>query len=332
MRGVFLILALSGGVQALADEVLVWPAPPETARYRYVGALHGARDVLPRPGFWARLATFVSGERAEHVLIRPYGVAVSADGTLAVADPGLPGVHLFQRERREYRLIRPEGDGTLTNPVAVAFTATGTVLVADSGTASVLEFSRNGSLLRRIGQGRFKRPTGIAVHGRDGRIFVADALAHCIMVFNAKGEWQRTIGARGDAPGAFNFPTHLALDREGLLYVTDSLNFRIQVLDDSGAPLRQFGRLGDRLGDLSKPKGVAVGEDGRIYVVEGYFDHLLVFDRDGRLLLPVGGGGASPGRFNLPAGVAVHDDLIYVADSYNRRVQIFRALSAAPAP
>lgn len=315
---------------SMAIETPVWPPPPETARYRYLGALRGERDVLAKPGFLKRLATFVFGEGAEHMLVRPHGVAVAADGTLAVADPGLPGVHLFQRERSEYRLIHPDGDAAMTSPVGVAFTPAGTLLVTDSSAPAVFEFSRAGSLLRRFGAGRLKRPAGIAVDPRDGRIFIADTLAHRIVRFNAKGEWLGEIGARGDGPGAFNFPTHVALDRDGRLVVTDSLNFRIQVLDESDAAQRQFGRHGDHLGDFSKPKGVAVGEDGRIYVVESYFDHLLVFDRAGRLLLPIGGNGVGPGEFNLPAGVATHGDLVYVADSYNQRVQIFRVLAADP--
>lgn len=81
---------------------------------------------------------------------------------------------------------------------------------------------------------------------------------------------------------------------------------------------------------LNKSVPVSVGRDGRIYVVESYFDHLLVFERDGRLLLPIGGSGVGPGQFNLPAGVATHGDLVYVADSYNQRVQIFRVLAADP--
>lgn len=44
-------------------------------------------------------------------------------------------------------------------------------------------------------------------------------------------------------------------------------------------------------------------------------------------MLPVGGSGDQPGKFNLPAGVAVHGNQIYVADSYNRRIQIFRMAS-----
>jgi sugar lactone lactonase YvrE len=43
------------------------------------------------------------------------------------------------------------------------------------------------------------------------------------------------------------------------------------------------------------------------------------------LLLAIGRRGQGPGEFWLPNGIHVsRDNTIYVADSYNRRVQVFR--------
>jgi hypothetical protein len=45
----------------------------------------------------------------------------------------------------------------------------------------------------------------------------------------------------------------------------------------------------------------------------------------GQFLLNIGETGTGPGQFGLPAGVAIGGDgRIYVADSYNHRVQIFK--------
>lgn len=335
MKRTFVALtALLGLAAAQAGETPRWPPPPEPARYEFAGALHGERDVAPPPGFWERVLRFFTGGREEGVLVRPYGVTVTRDGLLAVADPGLPGVHLFDIAGKRYRAIRAFNDENLVSPIAVAETAAGTLVVTDSRAGAVYEFSTGGDALRRIGQGALKRPTGIAVHPRDGRLFVTDTLAQQIVVFSPEGRQLATIGRRGAARGEFNYPVDVAFDAAGRLYVTDTMNFRVQVFDAGGKPLFSFGRLGDKIGDLSKPKGVAVDRHGRIYVVESYFDHLLVFDNRGRLLLAIGGNGAQPGHFNLPAGVAVRGDLVYLADAYNRRVQIFRALPApvTPAP
>jgi DNA-binding beta-propeller fold protein YncE len=61
--------------------------------------------------------------------------------------------------------------------------------------------------------------------------------------------------------------------------------------------------------------------------VDALFDNVQVFDKDGRLLMAFGDHGTGYGGFWLPAGLYIDDrDRIYVSDSSNRRVQIFRYL------
>jgi len=51
------------------------------------------------------------------------------------------------------------------------------------------------------------------------------------------------------------------------------------------------------------------------------------------LLLVVGGHGQGPGEFWLPSGIHIDaNDTIYVADAYNRRIQVFRYLKQAAEP
>jgi len=92
-----------------------------------------------------------------------------------------------------------------------------------------------------------------------------------------------------------------------------------------------FGRLGDATGLLSRPKGVATDSFGHVYVVDSLFHTLQVFDASGRFLLNLGGQGRSPGEFWLPTGIFIGEkDTIYVADSHNRRVQVFRYIGGQP--
>jgi hypothetical protein len=52
---------------------------------------------------------------------------------------------------------------------------------------------------------------------------------------------------------------------------------------------------------------------------------LQIFNRQGDLLLSIGGQGQDEGRFWLPNGIFITgDNKIFVADSYNKRVQVFR--------
>jgi hypothetical protein len=70
---------------------------------------------------------------------------------------------------------------------------------------------------------------------------------------------------------------------------------------------------------------VATDSFGHIYIVDAHFNALQIFDQTGAFLLSLGALGRDRGEFWLPAGIFIdEDDHIYVADSYNRRVQVFR--------
>ena len=58
-----------------------------------------------------------------------------------------------------------------------------------------------------------------------------------------------------------------------------------------------------------------------------------LFQPDGTLLMTFGQEGHGPGEFWLPGGIhADPDGRIYVADSYNRRVQVFEYRPEGAAP
>jgi hypothetical protein len=64
-----------------------------------------------------------------------------------------------------------------------------------------------------------------------------------------------------------------------------------------------------------------------VYVVDALFDNIQIFDQQGRFLLDVGEPGTLPGEFWLPTGLVISsDNRIFVADSYNRRVQVLQYL------
>jgi DNA-binding beta-propeller fold protein YncE len=107
------------------------------------------------------------------------------------------------------------------------------------------------------------------------------------------------------------------------------MNFRIQVFDLDGRFISSFGSHGDGSGDFAQPKGVGIDAEGHVYVVDALFNRVQIFDEQGVLLLVFGGDGGAPGEFWLPSGLQIAGDRIYVADSYNRRVQIFQFLGGA---
>lgn len=166
------------------------------------------------------------------------------------------------------------------------------------------------------------KPAGIAA--RKGRIYVADAQASGITVFDVPRRKVFRFGWR--EPNRLVKPVSVAVDDAGNVYVLDAKLKRVMVFDPLGLFLFS---LGEKAG-LVHPTGVAVSADGQaIYVV----DRGTVEDENHRVIsfapndterFRLGPRGNEPGRFNVPleAAVDARGDL-YVLDSGNFRVQVF---------
>lgn len=110
------------------------------------------------------------------------------------------------------------------------------------------------------------------------------------------------IGTRGTAPGQFNKPRSVALDREDNLYVAD-MTGRVQKFTPDG----QFVRLWQMPEtDIGRAKGMGLDQEGRLVVVEPHYSRVNHFDADGRLLQQWGTGGTNAGELRFPRAVAVN--------------------------
>ena len=324
-------------VDSAEERKLFFPPLPEVPRYLYAGQLLGEVNFKEQKkesnvaGDLFRWLVGLGGGERQIELQRPLTGTVDEAGRIYVTDMGRAAVYAFDPVAGELSVWdKAVGLMNFSAPVGIAIGPEGDILVADAQLGLVARLNRKGETRGAIGKGLLKRPTGIAYDPQGRRIYVSDTTAHDIKIFDEQGNLLKTVGRRGEAPGEFNFPTHLAF-AQGELYVTDTMNSRIQVLDAAGEAVKL--RLGERglyLGNLVRPKGVAVDADGNIYVVESYHDHLLVFDRGGQLLLALGGSGGEIGQFYLPAGVWVdRGNRVFVADMFNARVVVFQFLGGS---
>lgn len=308
-----------------------WPA--DNPRIRYIGQLQTDHDLKPARHTGKGLGEFLFGKDESHAMLSP--IAVCTDGDRAfVADSNGQLIHVFNLSTRDYQQWKPSPrQQAFSMPVALASTPDHHLLVADSVQALIFEFDSAGTCLRTLGLGLLKRPCGVAVQPATGNLFIADAIAHQVVVLSRDGTEITRLGHRGSQPGEFNFPTQLAFDKQGRLFVSDTLNFRVQSFSPDLNPLRQIGAKGDRPGYFSQPKGVALDADNHLYVVDANFESVQIFDEQGQLLLAFGSEGHAPGEFWLPAGLCI-DPLgrIWVADSYNKRVQVFQYLTQGATP
>ena len=98
---------------------------------------------------------------------------------------------------------------------------------------------------------------------------------------------------------------------------------RLAALPGNGRPLID---PGGTLGGLVAPIGVAVDERGHIYLVDRDDDRVKRYDPccGGFEALPcVGGEGSAPRRLNDQHGIAAAAGRLYIADTGNKRVQVF---------
>ncbi|MFQ5876449.1 MAG: 6-bladed beta-propeller [Acidobacteriota bacterium] len=312
----------------LALPRLVWPPPPAPPRIEHIGSFREPSDLGIRRNWLSRLFTALAGTRRPTAMVRPYGIAVTPEGRIAVADPGARCVHLYDPGRPRYRRVRSAANQRLVSPVGVAIDPRGRIYVADSFRRAIFRYGPKGEWLDTLGEEEgLVRPTGLAFEPVRGILYVVDTGGHRVLGFDAEGNRVLEFGRRGSGPGEFNYPAAIAVGPSGDLYVTDSMNFRVQVLDPGGRFLGSFGGPGDGPGDFDKAKGIALDADGHIYVVEGLHDVIHVYDGGGRLLTVLGGTGSGRGRFWLPTAITIDGaGRILISDSANRRVQILRYL------
>lgn len=228
---------------------VVWPAPPEIPRYRYVGELTGEENIHRDSGGVAGagikalkwLVGLLSEKNPAVILQRPQSGAVDANGRIYITDVSRQAVYVFDEKAGELLVWEMAAENTRFEiPIGIAVGMNGEVLVADAGLGAVFRLNGSGVPVGSFGKGVLKHPTGLARDAITGRVYVADTHQHQIKVFDDAGNVLATLGSgqRSEASGEFNSPTHLAF-AQGKLYVADTLNARIQVLaiiDPAPAP------------------------------------------------------------------------------------------------
>lgn len=306
-----------------AKQEIVWPVPPDMPRIRYVRSIGSAQDL--NPSFWVSLWRALVPSDSRGILKGPNGLALGPDEkVLYVTNPAFGTLVRVDLERGSLKIVGDDGPGRLVLPFGVAVDRDSNVYASDQLLGEVHVFDKDGAFLRLFGKGILEHPTTLALDRKAGILYAVNGSGstksdHRIEAFSLDGKHLRTIGTRGHAPGEFNFPSHIAVDREGNLYVSDMLNFRVQVFDRDGRLLTLFGTIGaGGPGQFEKSKGIAFDTFGNVYVADALHG-VQIFNRAAQTLMSFG-----EGFMQLPTGIVIDSrNHIYVSDPPGQRVHEF---------
>ncbi len=213
---------------------------------------------------------------------------------------------------------------------------------------------------RGTSQGRFSWPEAVAV-ASDGTVWAADTRGDKIQRWPAgltsRSNFRR--GASGDGLGEFNYIEDIDVDDDDNVVIADTRNDRVQIYDttadtfsvfpaatamigpqgvaatangivvaDTGNDrILRFSSTGEETArfasGLVDPEGVAVDpDDGTIWVADTGNDRILHLSPDLQNLgHTFGASGSGNRQFDLPHTLDVSGDSLFVADTFNDRVQ-----------
>lgn len=213
--------------------------------------------------------------------------------------------------------------------------ANGNVWLNNTRTGDIKAYTSEGAFIRSFGtQGseddQFFYAQGIAVDP-NGRVLVPDSANARLKVIDQFGNNLVTPIPCGKRPPPGQVTLLMGCtgvaQENGRIYAASPQEHVVLRWDSAGNPLPPLGTLntpGSADGRLNLPSDVAIFGD-RVYVSEVGNNRISVFDLNGSFQGRWGSAGSAHGQFRGPRGIAVdRDGLIYVMDTGNSRVEVFR--------
>lgn len=229
------------------------------------------------------------------------------------------------------------GDGMFWGIWGIA-TDGSSIYTADVLNHRIQKFKTDGTFVMKWGKegegnGEFTRPSGIAADSQ--YIYVVDHNSR-IQVFDKEGQFVMVIGSSGSDPGQLNKPEDIEIDSDGRIYIADSGNNRIQLFYPNNQGGLVWGSKGTGQGQFDYPQGISVPAPGHVYVADSHNNRVQYFQLASAcpqgttevqtgvcFVKEWGNEGSADGQFKRPADVFASNDIVYVVDGNNNRIQLF---------
>ena len=227
-------------------------------------------SVFSREGI--KIGKFGSKGSSKGQFNMPYGVAVTADNYILIADRDNHRIQKFTMEGEFVKSVGERGHGPLQfdYPAGIAVHPHGLIFIVDSHNQRIQVLHPDLSLSRMFGsrgsgQGQFDHPDGVACDS-SGIVYVTDYNNHRVQLFSADRQFISSFGI--ESSGQLDRPRGICIDSTDTVYVTDD-NYHLSAFTTSGQFLKHFGEEGSGERLLNFLDGIAVDNTtGNIYVCD----------------------------------------------------------------
>ena len=205
---------------------------------------------------------------------------------------------------RDGNFLSSWGAGMFRFPHAIRFDSQGFAWLTDEHHQVFQKFTADGKLLQTIGEKGHRSDTGVpdddfssvawkkVTHGGgpfnlptdicfapDGSMFMSDGYGNArVHKFSPDAKHMFSWGEPGTAPGQFNLPHGVWIDRRGRLLVADRENDRVQIFDQDGRLLEVWRT------ELIGPAFFYVDDEDVVYIAEHNGGMISILTLDGERL------------------------------------------------
>lgn len=310
---------LNSQIATTSQEVIVYPAPPDTARIQFLTNISNSHQVTDKKSVFAK---FILGEDAPMPINKPYGISIRT-GKLYVCDLEIGGLEIIDLKAKSFEYFMPSGLGKLKLPINCFVDENDFIYVADAVRKQIVIFDNNRNYIDSFGEKENYKPTDVVVF--DNKIWVTNIKNHSIVVYKNDSTYRQlyTFPELNEGEEGYIYqPTNIFVSSDKV-YVSDFGDFKIKIYTHEGEYLGAVGSYGKSMGQFARPKGIAVDRESNLYVVDAAFENVQIFDKEGELLMFFGGPYKGPGDMWLPAKVIIdYENVKYFQKYIDKRFDL----------